>query len=679
MKAINPFHSLYITEKISPEEYVGVVSPLLVPHANKLFMSGNVVIQGTQGTGKTTLLALLKPEIREAYILAQKDFPVESQFSNFISPGINFLKSGILDFGKRPIHKDIKDEEDTFPLFFADFFNYYICQDLFETIDRIYKSTARYINIDMSRDKISEFISYIKKEDCWFGYLSKVDSMETILNRFLERKSIYRNFHQFNIHEIPDEICSTKTSIGEPISRIARALKKFSIIPENTEIFVRVDQIETILDSDKLRGSLGNKYRRMLNSALVKRDPNISYKIGSRTYAWKKELRTYNSNETIEENRSYTLLDVDDMLRRRENSSSFIFPKFARDIFVRRLKHYKLVKNSTRDSVFNAIFGKSLENEECAQNYCTTSSPQKGLKIPSNLPDNVKKYLVELYKKDPLEGVLARAWCLQGKKSPNYKCANFDKLGKDKKAPWNKIWWRKERIRLALMQLASNCNQSLIWGGASEIISLSGTGVLCFLAICQHIWDTYLRTIDPEHFDNDNPNELFPQEGIPITVQTLGIVSASKQWFEKIAELPGGHERQRVIEGMGRWFVSKLRNDIKMSYPGHTGFSLVNAELNAPEYENVKEFLQNSTDYGVLFEVQHTSKEPSKVARTKWYFTPIYCPYLKIFEARIKEPYYVTPSFIEDFIADRYIEECQAEDVVQKKVSVQLSFLGDIK
>ena len=248
-----------------------------------------MVIQGTQGSGKTTLLALLKPEIREAYILAKKDFPVENQFSNFISPGINFLKSGILDFGKRPIHKNIEDEEDTFPLFFADFFNYYICQDLFETIDRIYKSAAKYIDIDMSRDKISEFISYIKKEDCWFGYLSKVDSIETIINRFLERKSIYRNFHQFNIHEIPDEICSTKTSIGEPISRIARALKKFSIIPENTEIFIRVDQIETILDSDKLRGALGNKYRRMLNSALVKRDPNISYKIGSRTYAWKKE------------------------------------------------------------------------------------------------------------------------------------------------------------------------------------------------------------------------------------------------------------------------------------------------------------------------------------------------------------------------------------------------------
>lgn len=677
MKAINPFHSLYITEKISPEEYVGVVSPLLVPHANKLFMSGNVVIQGTQGSGKTTLLALLKPEIREAYILAQREFPVESQFSNFISPGIHFLKSGILDFGKRPIHKDKEYEEDTFPLFFADFFNYYVCLDLFETINKINNSRAKYININLSSGNISEFISYIRKEDCWFGYLDKINTLEELINRFLERKSIYRNFHQFNIHEIPDEIYYTKTSIGEPISRVARALKKFEIVPEDTEIFIRADQIETILDSDKLRESLGNKYRRMVNSALVKRDPNISYKIGSRTYAWKKELRTYNSNETIEENRSYTLLDVDDMLRRKENSSSFIFPKFARDIFTRRLKHYKLIENDANDGVFNTIFGESLVKEECANSYCTTSSPQKALKIPDRVPDNVKEYLIELYKNNPLEGILARAWCLQGKKRPNFERINVDQLCEDERTPWNKTWWRKERIRLALMQLASNCNQSQIWGGASEIINLSGAGVLCFLAICQHIWDTYLRTIDPEHFDINNPKELYPQRGIPISVQTLGIVSASKQWFEKIAELPGGHERQRVIGSMGRWFASKLRKDIKMSYPGHTGFSLVNDELNSTEYENVKNFLQNSTDYGVLFEVQHTSKESSKMARTKWYFTPIYCPHLKIYEARIKEPYYARPSFIEAFIVGRGVEEYQEEDMAPK--SFQLSFFGDIK
>jgi hypothetical protein len=669
MEAINPFHSLYITEKISPKEYVGVVSPLLVPHANKLFMSGNVVIQGTQGSGKTTLLALLKPEIREAYISAGKDFPVVCQFSNFISSGINFLKSGILDFGKRPIHKDREYEEYVFPLFFADFFNYYICIDLFETIYALHNSNFKYIDIDLSNEKLLAFTYFIRNEDCWFEYLKDINTFDELKNKFLHRKSIYRNFHQFNIHEIPREIYETKTSIGEPISRIARALKKFEIIPHDTEIFIRIDQIETILDSDKLRPSLGELYRRMLNSTLIKRDPSISYKIGSRTYAWKKELRVYNSNETIEENRSYTLLDVDDMLRRRENSSSYIFPKFARDIFVRRLKYYKLVNEESKGSIFNDIFGKPLNSDEIAKFYCINADPQKALKIPDEISGEIKSFLILICKKDPLEGILATAWCLQGKKEKNYKRFDFDKYDKST-APWNKPWWRKERIHLALVQLASNCNQGLIWGGSSEILNLGTAGVLYFLGICQHIWDTYLRTLEPEIFETENSENLFLNQGIPISVQTLGIVSASKQWFEKISELSGGHERQRVVENMGRWFANKLRKDTKMSYPGHTGFSLTNVDIQ--DNHIVKSFLQDATDCGVLFEVSHTSKEPNKISRTKWYFNPIYCPFIKIYEARIKEPYYTNPSFIESFISGEKVKEF-IDESIQQNVSIQLT------
>ena len=647
MKAVNPFHSLYITEKISPEEYVGVMSPLLVPHSNKLFISGNVVIQGTQGSGKTTLLALLKPEIRIAYIRAREKFPVENQFSNYISPGINLLNSGILDFGKRPIHKNKDYEEETFPLFFADFFNYYLCIDLFESINKI--SSLPYINLNLSGERLMDFVRFIKNEDCWFGYLSDINTFSDLTNKLAFRKSIYRKFHQFNIHEIPQTIIETKTSIGEPISRIARALKKFEIIPNNTEIYIRVDQIETTLESDGLRESLGEKYRRMLNSALVKRDPSISYKIGSRTYAWKRELRTYNSNETIEENRSYTLLDVDEMLRRRENSSSHIFPQFARDIFTRRLKHYKLVdKQATNDTIFKQILGKSPENEDIARQYCNTIHP-KSIKLPSDLPQSIHALIQKIYKKNPLEGILATAWCLQGKKQPNYMKLNTTLYQDDTStAPWNKKWWRKERLRLALMQLASNHNQSIIWGGSEEVMELGKDGVLCFLSLCQHIWGTYLRTFEPARFSNDDSINSSQVETIPISVQTLGIVSASKQWVDKIDELPGGSERRHVVEALGRWFRNKLLKDIKMTYPGHTGFSLKNSDFETDT--RVKIFLQNATDYGILREVPHTSKEYNAPPRKKWYFNSIYYPFLKLYEARIKEPYYANLAFINAFL-----------------------------
>ncbi len=60
MNLLNPFHSLYVTERLSEEEFVQVVSPYLANQAGNLFADGNTVLRGTQGSGKTTLLALLK-------------------------------------------------------------------------------------------------------------------------------------------------------------------------------------------------------------------------------------------------------------------------------------------------------------------------------------------------------------------------------------------------------------------------------------------------------------------------------------------------------------------------------------------------------------------------------------------------------------------------------------------
>lgn len=667
---INPFYNLYITEKISPEEYVGVVSPLLVPHATKIFSSSNVAVLGTQGSGKTTLLSLLKHEIREAYIKSpEHEFPVDDALSNFISPGINIIKSGILDIGKRPIFDSIESEENIFPLYFADFFNYYICIDLLETLHKIDCSSVKYININTSKDILHEFTDFIKNEDCWFGYLSNVKTYEELVLRLLRRKSIYRNFHQFNIHEMPKEIDSSKTSIGEPISRVVRALKMFEIIPHDTNIFIRIDQVDSILGHDKARPSLSENYRRMINSALVNRDPNISYKIGSRTYAWKKELRIYNSSEQLEESRSYTLINVDNILKRPENAPSPIFPKFAKDVFARRLKHYKLTKITSRTDVFKRIFGRSLKSEEVAQKLCANSSSTKALKIPKDFPEALKCFLDKIYTQSPLEGILALAWLLQGSPQPHF--VSYDTSAYDRgKAPWDSKWWRKERIRLALMQLASNCNQLPIWGGPSEIIELGKGGIICFLGICQQIWDFYLRTLPPE--STGKKDITIFSEGIPLSLQTLGITSASRQWVEKISELPNGYKNKVFVENMGRLLRNSLLQDQKMSYPGHTGFSLRNSDIQKQGEAVI--FLQEAADYGVLFEYDHTSKEKSKSPRTKWYFNPIYYPHLKMYEARIKEPYYSKTDLILEILNETNIERIEKS---QKKrhpsVNQQLS------
>ena len=57
--AINPFHTLYLTEGVGEVHIPSVFSPVLVPHVAPLFLPGNVVLKGMPGTGKTMLLSLL--------------------------------------------------------------------------------------------------------------------------------------------------------------------------------------------------------------------------------------------------------------------------------------------------------------------------------------------------------------------------------------------------------------------------------------------------------------------------------------------------------------------------------------------------------------------------------------------------------------------------------------------
>jgi hypothetical protein len=643
MSLRNPFENLYITELISENEYVGVISTQLVKHAPGLFVPGNVVVLGTQGSGKTTLLTLLKPEIREAYFRTKEAFPVKNP--NFISPGINFSKSGILDIGRRPIRKSQDEEEDIFPLFFGDFFNYYICIDIFLALEKIKAYENKAIRIKMDDERLDAFVDSIKKEDCWFGYLDGVTNYDQFNNKLADRKALYRKYHQFNISELPPYIDDTKTSIGEPISRIARLLKEFEIIPKDTNIFIRVDQIELLQDSDNIRPGLGEKYRKLLNSALSTRDPNISYKIASRTYAWKKELRTYNSDSMIEENRNYTLIDVDELLRRKENRTSYFFPDFARDIFYRRLKHYGIIADEQK-KIFNKLFKDELTNEDKAKQYYQNKDPVKALNIPKDFPQELQEFLIKLCKDNPLDAILATAWFQQGKKE-RFATFNINDFSGNS-FPWKrtvKEWWRKERIKLALMQLASNCNQSLVWSGIDEILSLGSAGTLVFLNICRHIWDTYLRTVDAEKSDEMIRNSLL-NNGISVDIQNLGIMSASTQWFSKIREFSKGEEWSQFAENMGIFFRKKLLEDKKMSYPGHTGFSLSESDLR--KNEDIRKFLQDLTDYGILFEVPHTTKEQNKQRRKKWYFNPIFCPYFKIYDARIKEPFYTKAAFIKE-------------------------------
>jgi hypothetical protein len=94
----NPFTTLYVTERLDQARFPALFSPVLVPHITPLFESGNVVIEGTQGTGQSMLLALLQTDVRLAYAdEVEHPFPEQdSELCQFICAGINLATNEAL-------------------------------------------------------------------------------------------------------------------------------------------------------------------------------------------------------------------------------------------------------------------------------------------------------------------------------------------------------------------------------------------------------------------------------------------------------------------------------------------------------------------------------------------------------------------------------------------------------
>ena len=69
ISSTNPFAELYVTESIGTETFAKLFSPILARESqtHALFQPGNIVLTGLQGSGKTALLNLMRPEVMIAY------------------------------------------------------------------------------------------------------------------------------------------------------------------------------------------------------------------------------------------------------------------------------------------------------------------------------------------------------------------------------------------------------------------------------------------------------------------------------------------------------------------------------------------------------------------------------------------------------------------------------------
>lgn len=179
------------------------------------------------------------------------------------------------------------------------------------------------------------------------------------------------------------------------------------------------------------------------------------------------------------------------------------------------------------------------------------------------------------------------------------------------------------------------------------IRALSAPNISVFLSVCHEIWDAFLRSEARKPQDE----RIDPiANGIPSDIQTVGIETASKHWYTKISELPGGHDRLRFVEVLGRNFRTWLLNDTSMTYPGQNGFSLKNEELE--RFSQLVTFLNDATDYGDIVAADHTTKSNDRRRRTKWYLNPILSPFFQIPEQHKKEPYYASVADVASWLQE---------------------------
>lgn len=654
---INPFQQLYFSDDPESESnFVQLFSNVpLQTVINPVFQRGNVVLLGTQGCGKTMILSLLRPETRIAYAKVGIEFPVDKNLRNFISAGVNLTRSGIAEIVQVTLHRDEAADSRELPLYFADFFNYWVVDDLLKSVETIGAHLAVFGPIvDLSRT--AHFVEMIAAQDCWFGALQGVRTIADLKQRIADRIEIYRRWVNGNLpsREPPESVRMSKTNIGEPIARTANCLRESGMIADEVPILIRVDQIEHLHRAFTERQRiLLFAFRKIINRLFAGRDARVHYRAGSRRYGWNNPdfLGVWGSEARLEKRRDYDEIDMDNELFARGETKNTIFDRFAADAFKKRIEYYfgaeaKDVRADIAKSVFGKHFGAEGRLDSLNQTPDDTQIDRAlGLDLVSDggtWTEEWRTFLYQLYRSDRdgmLDAALAAAWGRQtgGMRYKRQHRESPPPLN----APWReRKWWRKERMDQAVLQLLTRCQQRFVWWGYNDVLSLSGANITVFLHICHRIWDGFLKR--QSSLPKEDRIDLLEGGEIERNVQTVGILFASNEWFRKLPEEPGGDARQRFIDELGKRLNDDMMKDLPMRYPGGNGVSVTEAEFESRDQDvtDLRLFMREAVGYGALWETQHSSKSKMGGRRVKFYLNPILCPRFQLPEAKTKEPYY---------------------------------------
>lgn len=646
----NPFHDLWVTEILAPNDFVKMFSPIIASDSEELFGTGNVVIKGRQGSGKSMLLSLLNTRTRVAYSRSGQKYPAPNNYKTFIAAGVHLIRDNARIVASRLSEQPIEKRQNWAATTFADYINYILVQDLIanvkylaeeQMVDGVLKDELPITWTSKSKQILT---NKIMSSSAWYDYLQDCHDFEQIENKINNRITEYRKYFNFNVDELPPEVESTKTDIGEPAAALAEALRQSGVIPENTLVYLRIDQHEELYELEKSSGN-SNIFRQVINRALALRDGRVAYRVGTRHYAWSSDISVWGSGAHLENMRDYSIVDIDEILRRHENASLGIsFSDFATDVFHRRLTAYGFnIESIKKEKLLNMVFGKTLTPAERAKIYAKEKPPL--LNIPNNWSTEWKIILEKTWRTDPLDAKLGEVWLRQRKqqKEKIYLLKDIDKTPDWKE----RTYWKKERNEAALVQIAGDAREMLIWSGERHIVDLSGWNILAFMTICRAIWAAWLRS---------TPDEELQKTSLPsidMDKQVIGIYEASRIWAEKLREGTDGDKRLAFITAIGAWLSSSIRNDRALSNPGHTGFSLYKSEFE--QSNSITSLLKSCRDQGDLIESEHTTKSPDGIPRIKWYLNPLLCPYFRIPHVRTKEPIYTSTQELTDVLSGKSI------------------------
>jgi hypothetical protein len=628
--AHNPFREALVTELLeSPDLYRDWFSPtILIAEALDVFKHSNVVVTGPQGSGKSMLLNLLRYPFLGKWLAGGKDQLPNGLDTPFLGLSINLVRSHIQIFGRRSVSARMLGRQDHWidAVCAGDFLATSILIEFLRALEYMQSADGQglrdWLGLSVSSDFESAVVRF-SRAHVWHGFYDDANSRSELRSRAQDRLDTWRSFLNTNIDEIPPRIWNSKVEINQVTHEIGNLLRDQS--PSKPPLMLVIDQYEELPHLNKAYGS---ELQRLVNSMIKARDPVVFVRVGARTHDWGRELRTVASESRIELQRDYKLVDIAAILNRNEEGHREVFPRLALDVATRRIRTGQRWDNSRT----KALFGRWKPEEE-ANSYLR--DPRRRKALAKNSPALQERVLRWTARSGVLDVRLASAWVASQEKR-GIPTEEIVKHGQQQ--PWLHEWWRKERVHVALIQIASFANQRKRWFGWEQIVALAGSNISAFVFLCGSVWDEAARR-KAEFLDT----EIEPQ------VQTLGIRRASATWRsrDEADERTGGARRATAIRRLGTALANLVVTDPAISNPGHSGFSLSDTEsgveLTPEQKVELRDFLDNAVSWASLEERPHASKERGGGMRTKWYLHPLLAPAFGVPIVRVKEPKYVKP------------------------------------